>query len=144
MSMNKSLPAIRVVWPTITNLWLAGLIILCFTSGVRAQTFRGVILGTVTDQSMAPIPGATVTVKNQATGLTRTTPTDDEGQYNVPELPIGTYTVTAEKEGFGAVTQGDVTVDVAAERRVDMHLAPAKLEQAVEVHADVPLVTTTE
>jgi hypothetical protein len=144
MMMNKSRRTNGAAMHTITNLWLAVLIILWFSSGGRAQSFRGVILGTVTDQTMAPIPGAIVTVKNQATGLTRTVPTDNEGQYNVPELPIGMYTLTAEKEGFGAVTQGDVSVNVGAERRVDMHLAPAKLEQAVEVHADVPLVTTTE
>ena len=110
----------------------------------RAQTFRGAILGTVIDQSLAPIPQAKVTVKNQATGLTRTTLTGDAGQYNVPELPIGTYTVTIEKEGFGAVSQADVAVDVASERRVDVELVAATVRESIEVHAEVPQVTTTE
>ena len=57
----------------------------------RAQTFRGAIVGTVIDQSQAPVPGAQVTVKNQATGLQRTTTTDDAGNYDVRELPIGVY-----------------------------------------------------
>jgi len=108
--MNKSRRMKGAAWPTISFLWLAVLIILWPSSGVRAQTFRGIILGTVTDQTMGPIPGATVTVKNQATGLARTVPTDNQGQYNVPELPIGTYSVTVEKEGFGAATQADVSV----------------------------------
>ena len=57
----------------------------------RAQTFRGAIVGTVIDQSQAPVPGAQVTVKNQATGVARTTATDDAGNYDVRELPIGVY-----------------------------------------------------
>ena len=58
---------------------------------VHAQTFRGAIVGTVIDQSQAPVPGAQVRVKNQATGLARTTATDDAGNYDVRELPIGVY-----------------------------------------------------
>jgi len=57
----------------------------------RAQTFRGAIVGTVIDQSQAPVPGAQVTVKNQATRLARTTATDVAGNYDVRELPIGVY-----------------------------------------------------
>jgi hypothetical protein len=109
-----------------------------------AQTFRGTILGTVLDQSEAPVPGATVTVKNQDTGLTRTTVTEDAGTYQIPELPIGIYTVTVEKPGFETVTQGDVRVDVASERRVDAMLRPGRVESRVEVRAVVPQVDTTE
>jgi len=110
----------------------------------RAQTFRGAIVGTVIDQSLAPVPGAKVTIKNQATGLARTTLTSDAGQYNVAELPIGTYTVTIEKEGFGIVSQADVAVDVASERRVDVELVAAGVKETVEVRAEVPQVATTE
>jgi outer membrane receptor protein involved in Fe transport len=109
-----------------------------------AQTFRGAIVGTVIDQSLAPVPGAKVTVKNQATGLTRTTLTGDAGQYNVAELPIGTYTVTIEKQGFGPATQADVSVDVASERRVDVELVAATVKERVEVRAEVSQVATTE
>jgi hypothetical protein len=137
VGLNPKLP---LLWRAIVAAW----VIMAAVQPVRAQSFRGVILGTVTDQSLLPIPGATIAVKNQATGLTRTAVSDDEGQFNVPELPIGAYTVSAAKDGFGSVSQADVSVDVGAERRVDLHLSPAKLEQTVEVHADVPLVTTTE
>jgi Carboxypeptidase regulatory-like domain/TonB dependent receptor-like, beta-barrel len=125
----------------------AGLAIVAFAFAVpaaRAQTFRGAIVGTVIDQSLAPIPRAKVTVKNQATGLLRTTLTGEAGQYNVPELPIGTYTVTIEKEGFGPVSQADVAVDVASERRVEVELVAAAVKESIEVHAEVPQVTTTE
>src|SRR5262249_53915376 len=65
-----------------------------------AQTFRGTILGTVTDTSGAVIQDATVRAKNTATGLERVTSTDAEGNYVIAELPIGTYDVKIEKRGF--------------------------------------------
>lgn len=124
-----------------------GLLALSITvlAGVTlAQTFRGTVLGTVFDQSGAPVPGATVTVKNQDTGLTRTTVTEDAGTYHIPELPIGVYTVTVEKPGFETVTQGDLRVDVSSERRVDVTIHPGRVESRVEVTAEVPQVETTE
>jgi hypothetical protein len=128
--------------PSILALLLLAMI--SASGSARAQSFRGSIVGTVIDQTQAPIPGASVTVKNQATGLTRTTLTDGSGNYALPQLPVGPYTVTAAKQGFQPVSQPDVNVDVAAERRVDITLRPARVQQAIEVTAQVPLVSTTE
>ena len=114
------------------------------SANATAQTFRGTILGTVIDQSGAAIPGAQVVVKNQGTGTTRTTSSGDAGTYQVPELPVGQYSVTVTKEGFESVTLGDVEVRVAGERRVDVTLKPGRVESRVEVRAEVPMVTTTE
>ena len=75
-------------------------IVLSFGSSANAQTFRGTILGTVTDSSGAAIAGAAIAVKNVNTGLSRTVTTSEDGTYSVPELPIGTYSVTVEKAGF--------------------------------------------
>lgn len=110
---------------------------------VHAQTFRGAIVGTVIDQTQAPAPDVKVTAKNQATGLTRTATTDISGNYDIPELPLGDYTVTLEKEGFETVTQTDVRVDVAAERRIDATLVAGKVQQTVEVTAAAPLIQST-
>ncbi len=124
---------------------LVGLGMCLFAGGPsNAQTFRGTILGTVLDQSGAPVPGAKVTVKNPDTGLTRSTVTEDSGTYHIPELPIGVYVVTIEKQGFETMTQGDVHVVVSSESRVDVTLRPGKVESRVEVTAEVPLVSTTE
>src|SRR5207237_9256144 len=71
--------------------FLAAAAFMAAAGTVRAQTFRGAIVGTVIDQSQAPVPGAQVTVKNQATGLARTPATDDAGNYDVRELPMGVY-----------------------------------------------------
>src|SRR5215831_12915260 len=119
-------------------------IVLTAARGVAtAQTFRGSIVGTVLDQTEAPVPGAKVTVRNQATGVIRTTLTEDAGTFTIPELPIGVYTVTVEKEGFALVGQPDVRVDVGAERNVNVTLVPARVQATVEVTAEVPLVQTT-
>ena len=65
-----------------------------------AQTATGQVTGTVTDASASLIAGARVKITNTLTGLTRETITSDRGTYSVPLLPVGTYLVTAEKEGF--------------------------------------------
>lgn len=109
-----------------------------------AQTFRGTILGTVTDTSGAAISGATVSVKNTGTGLLRTVATDDDGNYSAPELPIGTYSVTVEKSGFKAGLVSGISVEVSTERRADVALQPGDVSQTVEVSGDtLPQVEST-
>src|SRR6185369_3915761 len=95
---------------------------------VSAQTFRGTILGTVTDPNGAVVAGATITVKNTSTGLERTTTTDSEGNYTVAELPVGPYEVRVEQPGFTTLLVSNVTVEVANERRVDATLQVATPE----------------
>ncbi|HVM74735.1 MAG TPA: TonB-dependent receptor [Candidatus Saccharimonadales bacterium] len=110
----------------------------------NSQTFRGTILGTVTDSSGAAVPGATVTIKNVDTGLTRAVTTTDTGDYSVPELPLGTYTISVEKSGFKVAIVSGVKVDVQSERRADVILLPGELAQRVEVVGDeLSVVETT-
>jgi hypothetical protein len=118
--------------------------VLLATAGLSAQTFRGTILGTVTDPSGAVVAGAKVSVKNLGTGLERTTETSADGSYSLPELPIGTYTVTVTQSGFQTFVANDVPVTVASERRVDAAMKPGQVSSMVEVSADqLPLVETT-
>jgi hypothetical protein len=118
--------------------------VLLATVSLSAQTFRGTILGTVTDPSGAVLGGAKVTVKNAGTGLERFTETSADGSYALPELPIGTYTVTVTLSGFQTAVTTGVTVDVAGERRVDTALKTGSVSTRVEVSADtLPLVETT-
>ncbi|HKS68300.1 MAG TPA: carboxypeptidase regulatory-like domain-containing protein, partial [Candidatus Acidoferrales bacterium] len=134
-----------VAWGTRATLICAvlGLLFLCVNDS-RAQTFRGTILGTVTDASGAAVPGATVTVHNVDTGVDRTTQTGAEGSYLLPELPIGTYRVSIEKSGFQkSVTEG-VKVNVATQSRVDAALKTGATNQEVVVSASIlPQVDTT-
>ena len=73
------------------------LLLACCAVHLGAQTIVGRISGTVKDATGAVVPAATVTVTNTATNLTRTAMTDEDGFYTVTNLPVGTYTVVAER-----------------------------------------------
>src|SRR5208282_3773553 len=126
------------------KLRLLVLFVLLSAAMLTGQTFRGTILGSVTDPSGAFIAGATVKVRNEATGLERTTTTSSDGSYSVPELPIGKYSVTVTETGFQTFVATGVAVDVATERRVDAALKTGQVSTRVEVNAeDLPMVETT-
>jgi outer membrane receptor protein involved in Fe transport len=117
---------------------------LLIASSLSAQTFRGTILGTVTDASGAAVSAAKVTVRNVNTGLERSTQTSADGSYSVPELPLGSYTVTVEQSGFQTSVTRDIAVSVATESRVDASLKPGQVSERVEVSAEtLPAVETT-
>jgi hypothetical protein len=119
-------------------------IVLSFASAANAQTFRGTILGTVTDSSGAAIAGAAVAVKNVNTGLSRTVSTSEDGTYSVPELPIGTYAVTVEKAGFKQAVVTALRVEVSSELRADVALQTGEVSQRIEVTGDeLPQVEST-
>ncbi len=126
------------------KLRLVVMFVLLSTALLVGQTFRGTILGSVTDPSGAVVAGATVKVKNLGTGLERTTVTSADGSYSLPELPIGSYSVTVSQSGFQTFVTTGVQVDVATERRVDAALKTGQVTTQVEVSADeLPLVETT-
>ncbi len=103
---------------------------------LTAQTFRGTLLGTVTDTSGAAIAGANVVARNTATGLQRTTQTSADGSYSISELPIGNYDVTISQANFQTWATR-VDVNVATERRVDAQLKLGAVSERVEVSADM-------
>src|SRR5260370_30285663 len=110
----------------------------------RAQTFRGTIVGTVTDPSGAVVAGAKVTAKDGGSGLEPIPDTGGDGRYALPEMPVGNYTVTVTLTGFQTSVTTGVAVDVAGERRVDVALKTGQISTTVEVSADtLPLVETT-
>jgi hypothetical protein len=117
--------------------------VLLSTALLVGQTFRGTILGSVTDPSGAFVSGATVKVRNLATGVERATVTSGDGSYTISELPIGTYSVTVTQTGFQTAITNDVEVDVATERRVDAQLKTGQVNQMVEVSGgDLPQIET--
>ncbi len=94
------------------------------------------IVGTVTDASGGVAPGASVTMTNTATGLVRSTITNDTGSYAARELPIGRYNVRVEMLGFKAYEQTGITLNVNDTVRVDVALQVGELEQSVTVEAN--------
>jgi len=102
--------------------------------GLQAQE-NGTIVGTVTDQSGAVVPGVTITVTNQATRSVRTTVTNSTGNYAAPGLPLSNYSVRAEKAGFAPSTRTDLVVSVGSDTRVDFALTLGAVSQEVSVTA---------
>jgi hypothetical protein len=125
------------------KLHLLVVFLLLSTALLVGQTFRGTILGSVTDPSGAFVAGAAVKVRNVATGLERSTVTSGDGSYTVSELPIGTYSVSVTLTGFQTAVTNNVAVDVATERRVDAQLKTGQVTQTVEVSGgDLPQIET--
>jgi hypothetical protein len=104
----------------------------------QAQSISGKILGTVTDSTGAVVPKASVEVTNEGTGAQRHLVTDEVGNYVVPELPVGFYTVKVEVPNFAPFVKKRVKVDVAADTRVDVVLAAQGLTESVTVTEEVP------
>lgn len=97
-----------------------------------AQTVTVSVQGRVFDTSGAAIPQPTVTVQSAATGLTRSTTGGATGDYQIPSLPPGDYTVTAEKSGFRKLAK-KVHLDIGGTGNVDFNLAVGEIKEEVTV-----------
>lgn len=118
-------------------------VLLCLTGLTRAQEFRGTISGAVVDPSGAVIPGAQIVVKEIHTGTTNKTQSDAAGQYVVPFLLPGDYTVTATSKGFETLTRSGITLQAQAHPIVDLSLKVGNTDETVEVTAQAPLLDQT-
>ena len=108
-----------------------------------AQQTLGSINGTVTDVSGAAMPDATVTVVSEQTGLTRTTTTGKNGYWEILNLPIGTYKVTATQQNFETVNYPAITVREDRATTINASLKPGQVSQSVTVTAN-PLLNATD
>src|SRR5882757_3925121 len=113
---------------TFSSACFSTILLLCLSVSAMAQTFRGGIQGTVTDSSGAAVVGAEVTVKSADTGLVRTVATNNEGDFLVTELPLGAYSVTASKSGFGTKVLNGIRVAVSSNTRADVQLVPGEVK----------------
>src|SRR5713101_5446163 len=101
------------------NCILAALILSMFCAvTTKGQTGTSNITGTVRDTNGAVVPGATVTAKNEATGVTSTQTTTDSGLYSFASLPVGNYTITIEKQGFKTLQKTSNALQVGKTLRV--------------------------
>ena len=118
-------------------------LVCCVTPPVFAQGGRAEINGTVMDAQKAVLPGATITVTNNDTGLTREAVTDSAGRYVIPQLLPGTYTVRAELSGFQPMVRNGMAVRVGEELTVTLTLPLAGVAETLVVTAEAPLVEST-
>jgi hypothetical protein len=104
---------------------------------------NGSFLGTVSDKTGSVISAATVKITSQGTGVSREAKTDDTGHYLVPLLPVATYTIRVESQGFQTSEQKDLRLQVNEQREVDFTLVPGSVKEAVEVSATEVAVETS-
>lgn len=124
-----------------TNLYPLFLLLL-FSSLCSAQDATGRIAGTVTDASGAVIPGVQVTATNTATQVSRKASTDRDGYYQILALPIGSYTVNAEHEGFRKIVSSGYKLEINQALRVDIRMQVGTTSQTVDVGAEAAPVET--
>ncbi len=121
---------------------LLGAILLVFSARVVAQAVNATLLGAVTDSSGAVVANAKVTITETNTGISRTSQTNESGNYVFPDLPPGTYTVTAEQSGFKRASRASIDVIVNTTGRVDLILEPGNVTETVTVEAETPILQT--
>lgn len=107
-----------------------------------AQVKSSAITGTVTDQSGAVLPNATITVTQQETNTVTKVKSDSTGGYTVPYLPIGTYTLTVTSPGFKTYRKTSINLAGNTTLRADVHMAIGSTSSTVEVTADALALQT--
>jgi hypothetical protein len=107
-----------------------------------AQVDRGAIVGTISDAGSARVSATQVTITNLATGQSTKVTSDAEGSYSATLLRIGTYSITAEKQGFQKTVESNVEVGVNQVVRVDLTLKVGSATETVEVTEAAPLLQT--
>lgn len=108
-----------------------------------SQANLGRILGTVTDQTGAPVPGVTVTIIDEDRGVDRVLTTDAAGEYNAPNLIPGNKRVRAQLTGFRVTEHSGVKLEVGQDLREDLVLQPGEVSERIEVTAAPPTIDTT-
>ena len=108
-----------------------------------AQVTTATIYGRVVDSTGAVVPAAAVTINDKQSGLTRSTTTNERGEFTLAFLPVGTYALTIEAEGFKTFTETGTEVAAGQKLSRNYALALGMTSDAVTVTAEAPLLNTT-
>ncbi|PYT91559.1 MAG: hypothetical protein DMG36_17935, partial [Acidobacteria bacterium] len=121
---------------------LVGVILAAFSAVVVGQAMNATLLGTVTDASGAVVSGAKVTITETKTGVSRSATTNEDGNYEFPNLPPGQYEVAVERDGFKKSIRSGVDVLVNSDVRINAVLQPGTNSETVVVTAEIPILQT--
>lgn len=124
--------------------WIRRAIVVLMVTAAAGTAFaqNAQITGTLKDQTGGVLPGATVTARNQDTGLLRTAVTNTDGGYQLPALPPGPYTITAELAGFSSAARADFVLVIEQAAVLDFALKPATLSETITVTGEAPIIDT--
>jgi Carboxypeptidase regulatory-like domain/TonB dependent receptor len=117
------------------------LLLLC-AGTASAQLFPGRITGAVRDAQGAAVVGATVKLTNPSTGLERTDTSDQNGEFNFPQLALGTYTLTITKDGFNTTIMKDIATSEVQVNTITPVLTVGTVTSEIQVTTTTPLIQT--
>jgi hypothetical protein len=129
----KNFPKASSLAPTFLFILAVTALVLVSSISAFAQATTGTLRGTVVDPNGGVVAAATVTAKNEGTGVTSPSTTNDEGVYSIPNLIPGTYTVTAESSGFSKKVVTDVKVSLGDVTGLDIALAVGAPTETVTI-----------
>jgi hypothetical protein len=109
----------------------------------QAQFDVGSLVGTIHDQSGAAVPGASITVTNTATNIETSTTSNSSGDYEVPSLRAGVYTVSAKAPNYAEALAQNITISVGSRQRIDLQLNIGQTQTSIEV-TDLALQLETD
>ncbi len=115
---------------------------LLFSAVLLAQNDRGTITGEVKDQGGAVVPNAAVVARNKGTGAETKTSTTSTGNFTIPSLTVGTYSLSVEMKGFKKYVQENIDIQVASTNRVDVSLELGAVSETVTVTAESAVLKT--
>src|SRR5712671_588318 len=119
------------------------LVLICISApATNGQAINATLFGRILDTSGGSVGKATVTITSSATGFVRTAQSSDSGEYTIPALPAGEYTVSVEYSGFSKQSK-NVILQVGQAAELDFALTPGAVAEKVEVGATSELVETT-
>ncbi len=122
---------------------LALLVFLMSASFAMAQLIQGAISGVVRDETAAVLPGVEITIANIATGITRSSITDEAGRYGASSLPVGEYQIRAELPGFQTTIREGIELTVGRQAVVDLVLQIGEVTEEVTVSGQAPPLETS-
>ena len=115
---------------------------LIFSANVFPQSDNANVSGSVTDPSGSAVPNAKVILKNQSTGLTREVNSNESGNYNIPTVPPGLYTISVEARGFKKYESAGNKVDANVPANISVAMQVGAVTETVEVTATASLLQT--
>ncbi|MFL6303742.1 MAG: carboxypeptidase regulatory-like domain-containing protein [Candidatus Sulfotelmatobacter sp.] len=121
---------------------LAFLVVAATLQCAWSQEVTASITGTVSDPSGAAVSGATVTATSAERGQNYTATTNDSGLYRIPQLPVGTYSLKIEKQGFAVATRPAFVLTLNQVARVDVAMKVGQTSETVEVSGAAPVMKT--
>jgi outer membrane receptor protein involved in Fe transport len=131
------------VWKLFSFCLIAAVVAATTARPVHAQSATGTIEGSIVDQTGATMPGVTVTVVQTATGMSRTTVSDENGLFSLPLLPVGVYDVTADLSGFTSRKLPELTLTIGQTVTLRIQMAVSGVAETVNVSGGTPVIESS-